>query len=84
VALASIGLTVIISSRVKGFREAQQISVVLMLPILGLIFGQVAGAVVFGPVIILGLAALFAAIDFVVFKVGVSMFKREEILAKLA
>ncbi|MFA5364404.1 MAG: ABC transporter permease subunit [Candidatus Bathyarchaeia archaeon] len=84
VALASIGLTVIISSRVKGFREAQQISVILMLPILGLVFGQVAGAVVFGPVVIAVLAALFAVVDFAVFKVGVSMFKREEILAKLA
>ena len=84
VALASIGLTVIISSRVKGFREAQQISVILLLPILALIFGQVAGAVIFGPVMIALLTAVFVVIDLVVFRIGVKLFKREEILAKLA
>ena len=35
-ALCSVGLTVMISAKVKGFREAQQISVVLLLPVLGL------------------------------------------------
>ena len=84
VALASIGLTVIISSKVKGFREAQQISVILLLPILALIFGQVAGAVIFGPVMIALLTAVFVVIDLVVFRIGVKLFKREEILAKLA
>ena len=84
VALASIGLTVIISAKVKGFREAQQISVILLIPILALVFGQAAGAVVFGPLIIALLTIVFAVIAFVVFRIGVSTFKREEILAKLA
>ena len=83
VALASIGLTVIISAKVKGFKEAQQISVILLLPILALVFGQVSGAVIFGPVMVAVLIAVFAVIDLVVFRVGVKMFKREEILAKL-
>ena len=34
VALTSIGLTVLISARVKGFREAQQISAVLLIPVM--------------------------------------------------
>lgn len=84
VALVSIGLTVIISAKVKGFREAQQISVILLIPILALVFGQAAGAVVFGPPIIALLTIVFAVIAFVVFRIGVSTFKREEILAKLA
>jgi ABC-type Na+ efflux pump permease subunit len=71
VALASIGLTVIISAKV-------------LIPILALVFGQAAGAVVFGPLIIALLTIVFAVIDFVVFRIGVSTFKREEILAKLA
>ena len=83
VALASIGLTVIISAKVKGSKEAQQISVILLLPILALIFGQVAGAVIFGPLVILLLIALFVIIDFIVFRIGVKIFKREEILSKL-
>ena len=83
-ALASIGLTIIISAKVKGFREAQQISVILLLPVLGLVFGQAAGAIILGPLVILVLIAAFALVDFVVFRIGVKMFKREEILAKLA
>lgn len=84
VALASIGLTVMISARVKGFREAQQISVVLLIPVLALVFGQATGAIIFGPLVILALIGLFAFVDFVVFRTGVKLFKREEILARLA
>jgi ABC-2 type transport system permease protein len=84
IAIAGIGLTVIISAKVKGFREAQQISVILLIPILALVFGQVAGAIIFGPVMILGLIGLFAVVDLVVFKVGVKIFRREEILQRLA
>jgi hypothetical protein len=83
-ALASIGLTVIVSAKVKGFKEAQQISVILLLPVLALVFGQAAGAIILGPLVILGFISVFVLVDFVVFRVGVKMFKREEILSKLA
>jgi len=82
VALAAIGLTVMISARVKGFREAQQISVVLILPILGLLFAQVSGLLVLGPVVMLELMAVFAVVDLVLFRLGLSLFGREEILSQ--
>ena len=84
IALASIGLTVIISARVKGFREAQQISAVLVVPILALVFGQAMGALIFGPLVIAALIGLLAILDLLVFKISVKQFRREEILAKLA
>jgi len=84
VALASIGLTVMVSAKVRGFREAQQISVVLLIPVLAMIVGQSTGAIIFGPTVILALIGLFVFIDFVVFSAGVKLFKREEILSKLA
>ena len=84
VALASIGLTVMVSAKVRGFREAQQISVVLLIPVLAMIVGQSTGAIIFGPTVILALIGLFVFIDFVVFRAGVKLFKREEILSKLA
>jgi ABC-type Na+ efflux pump permease subunit len=84
VALASIGLTVMISAKVKGFKEAQQISAILLIPILALVFGQATGAIIFGPLIITALIATFAVIDFAIFRIGVKLFKREEILSKLA
>jgi ABC-2 type transport system permease protein len=83
-ALCSIGLTVIISAKVKGFKEAQQISVILLLPILGLVFAQASGAIILGPLILAALMGLLALVDIGVFYVGVKMFKREEILSKPA
>jgi len=83
VALASIGLTVMVSAKVKGFREAQQISAILLIPILALVFGQVTGAIIFGPVLVAALIGLFAIIDLFAFRIGVKLFKREEILSKL-
>jgi ABC-type Na+ efflux pump permease subunit len=84
IALTSIGLTVLISAKVKGFKEAQQISVVLLIPVLALIFGQAMGAIIFGPIIILALIALFGVIDFIIFKAGIRLFRREEILSNLS
>jgi ABC-type Na+ efflux pump permease subunit len=81
-ALCSIGLTVLISAKVKGFKEAQQISVVLLLPVLGLVFAQVSGLMVLGPVVLAALIGLFALVDVAIFYVGVKIFKREEILSK--
>lgn len=84
VALASIGLTVMISAKVKGFREAQQISAILLIPILILVFGQVSGAIIFGPIVVGALIGAFAIVDLLTFYISVKMFKREEILSKLA
>jgi ABC-type Na+ efflux pump permease subunit len=84
VALTSIGLTVLISARVKGFREAQQISAVLLVPVLALVFGQITGALIFGPLVVTGLIGLFGIIDLFIFRMSVRLFKREEILTKLS
>jgi ABC-2 type transport system permease protein len=82
IALTSIGLTVTISAKVKGFREAQQISVILVAPILGLVFAQISGALFLGDIVLYALIGLFALADVIVFYVGIKVFKREEILSK--
>ncbi|MCL4436616.1 MAG: ABC transporter permease [Thaumarchaeota archaeon] len=84
IALAGIGLTVIISARVKGAREAQQISALLLIPIFVLLFGQASGAVVLGPLVVVALIGLFVLIDALVIYLGVRLFHREEILSRLA
>jgi len=83
VALTGIGLTIMISARAKGFREAQQISSILLLPVLMMIFGQISGVIVFGPIVLGALAAIFALVDLIVFYVGVKLFRRERILSRL-
>lgn len=82
-ALASIGLTVMISAKVKGFREAQQISVILLIPIFGLVFAQITGAFIFGPLVITLLIAVLIIGDLIVFKIATETFQREEILSTL-
>ncbi len=84
IALAGIGLTVIISSRVKGAREAQQISALLLIPIFVLLFGQASGVIILGPLVVVTVIALFAGIDLAVMYLGVRLFHREEILSKLS
>ena len=73
-----------VSAKVKDFREAQQISAILLIPVLALVFGQVTGAIIFGPLTVLALIGLSAVIDFAIFRIGAKLFKREEILLKLA
>jgi ABC-type Na+ efflux pump permease subunit len=81
-ALTSIGLTVVISAKVKGFREAQQISAVLLVPILALVFAQASGTLLLGPTVLIAMMGVFALVDILVFYVGVKVFEREEILSK--
>ncbi|MEM4177695.1 MAG: ABC transporter permease subunit [Nitrososphaeria archaeon] len=71
------------AAKVKGFREAQQISAILLVPILALVFGQLSGAIFFGAQIIVLLTIIFGVIDLIIFKIGVRLFKREEVLLKL-
>jgi ABC-type multidrug transport system permease subunit len=84
IALAGIGLTVMISARVKGVREAQQISSILLLPILMLVLGQISGAIFLGPTVVAILIAAFVVVDLIVFYIGLRSFKREEILPRLS
>lgn len=80
--LMGIGVTVIISSRVRGFREAQQLSALLVVPVMALLFGQAAGYIVMGPVTLTVLTALVLVVDVALFRVGVSLFSREKILSQ--
>jgi len=84
VALGSIGLTVMISAKVRGFREAQQISAMLLIPIMILILGQASVATMLGPIVIGGLVCVFAIVDSVIFHFAMGTFRREEILEKIA
>jgi ABC-type Na+ efflux pump permease subunit len=83
IALTAIGLTVTISSRVRGFREAQQISILLILPILGLLFAQASGAIIIGPAMILILTIILLILNAIIFKIGLKLFQREEILTRI-
>jgi ABC-2 type transport system permease protein len=80
--LLAIGATVIISSRVKGFREAQQVSALLVIPILALLFGQASGFLIMGSSMMILMSLLLGLVDIVVFKVGLRLFQRDKILSQ--
>lgn len=79
--MTGIAVTVIVSARVKGFREAQQLSVLIIVPIMGLVVGQVLGVLLLVPTVIVILFVIFVIIDIIILKIGLGMFEREEILS---
>lgn len=82
-AIAATGVTVIISTRVSGTREAQQISGLLVIPIIVLLFGQTTGVVLLGVNTLLVVLALMAILDYIIMRIGVRLFNREHILSRL-
>jgi ABC-2 type transport system permease protein len=81
-ALTGVALIVILSSRVNDPRTAQQISAVLVVPVLGLIFGQLAGVVVLGPALALGIGVILAFVAAGALWVATRLFQREVILTR--
>ena len=81
-ALIGIAIMVAISSRVNDPRTAQQFSIFLVLPILGIIIGQVSGLFVLGPLIafVIFLALVLLAVLAIV--IVTRLFQREVILTR--
>ena len=77
VSLLGIGVSVIVSSKVKGFREAQQLSAILVIPLMALLLGQATGFLVLGSTVMITLAAVVGAVDIIVFRFGLRLFHRE-------
>jgi len=84
-ALAVLGIsaTVLISSRVKTFMEAYQLSASLVVLVLALVIGQVSGVLFLGvgTVMIIGLLVWLA--DALLLYLSVKKFNRSSLIAKL-
>jgi len=81
-ALAAVSLTVAISARVSDVRTAQQTSGVLVLPVLLLLFGPVAGLSVQGVGMALGVTLLVSLVAGGLLALAVRVFQREAILTR--
>jgi ABC-2 type transport system permease protein len=81
-ALIGVALIVVLSSRVNDPRTAQQISAVLVVPVLGLLFGQLAGVVVLSPTFALGIGVILALIAAGALWFATRLFQREVILTR--
>jgi ABC-2 type transport system permease protein len=81
-AIASVNFAVIVSSRVNDPRAAEQISAVLIVPLMAVIFGQLAGLLVINLYFMIGAVVVIALIDLGLLRLGAALFQREAILTR--
>ena len=82
IAILAVNFAVLISSRVTDPRVAEQVSAVIIVPLLGVLFGQIAGIIVLNLRFMLVAAVVLAIIDVGVALLGARLFQRETILTK--
>jgi ABC-2 type transport system permease protein len=81
-ALLSVNFSIMVSSRVNDPRVAEQLSAVVILPLLGLFFGQISGLFYLNSQLILGMAAVLVVVDIILIYLAVRLFDRETILTR--
>jgi ABC-2 type transport system permease protein len=81
-ALMAVIFSLMISSRVNDPRVAEQISMIIILPVLGGFFGQVAGLFVLNKQIISVVAVVMLALDVLMVYLATRVFQREQILTR--
>jgi ABC-type Na+ efflux pump permease subunit len=82
-ALLGISATVLVSSRVKTFMEAYQLSGALVVIVLGLVIGQISGVLFLGVGTVMIVGTLIWIVDGVLIYLSVRNFKRSALIAKL-
>ena len=80
--LAALQMTIAISSRVNDPRSAQQIAVLVVLPLVMMMIGQVAGAFMITVGLMLLIAAVLAVVWVVLVLFSMALFERETILTR--
>lgn len=80
--VAAVSLAVMISSRVSDPRVAEQLSGLVVLPLVLLFFGQITGFLIFNQTLVLVLAAGLVVLDAVLIGFATQVFQRETILTR--
>ncbi len=81
-AIAAVSVAVMVSSRANDPRVAEQLSVLVILPIIGLFFGQLTGFVILNEQLILWMALGLVVIDAGLLYFATQLFQRETILTR--
>jgi ABC-2 type transport system permease protein len=81
-ALITIALTIAVSSRANDPRTAQQISAVLILPVMLIFFGQITGLLVLSPLIAVLGAVVLSGVAAITLWLATRLFQREVILTR--
>lgn len=80
--IAAVNFVLFISSRVNDPRVAEQISVLLILPILGALVAQVVGVIVINVFVVISFIGAMVLLDIGLIYLGVTIFERETILTR--
>jgi len=81
-AVLSVNFAIMVSSRVNDPRVAEQLSGVVILPLLLLFFGQISGFVIINRLIVLVMAAVLVLLDAGLIFLAERTFQREAILTR--
>ena len=81
-AILSVNFSLMVSSRVNEPRVAEQLSALVILPVLALFFAQIAGLLIVNRQIVLLLCVLLLILDIVMVYLAVRLFHRETILTR--
>lgn len=81
-ALVALQATIAVSSRVNDPRSAQQVAVLLVLPLVAMLVGQVAGAFILTTGILVAIAMVLAGVWVLLVMLSVALFDRETILTR--
>jgi ABC-type Na+ efflux pump permease subunit len=83
VATLGVGVAVLVSVKARTFMEANQMSGVLVLPIIGLMAGQMTGVLFLSPLLAMGLGLALWALDAALIVVAIRTFARSELITRL-
>ncbi len=81
-AVASVSFAVMISSRVNEPRVAEQLSGLVVLPLMALFFGQISGLILLNSSLVLWMALGLLVLDAGLLAFAVQLFQRESILTR--
>ena len=81
-AILSVNFSIIVSSRVNDPRVAEQVSAVVILPVLAVFFGQIAGLFFINRSLILLFSLIVLIVDIGMLYIAVRLFQREIILTR--
>jgi ABC-2 type transport system permease protein len=81
-AIASVNMAVMVSSRVNDPRVAEQMAGVLIVPLLAVLFGQLAGVIILDMRLMTISILAMLVLDIVLILIGAQLFQRETILTR--
>jgi len=81
-AVLSVNFSIMVSSRVNDPRVAEQLSAVVILPLMAVFFGQIAGLFILNSTLVLVICLVLIMLDALMIYLAVRLFQRETILTR--